>query len=31
VLISSLKVSEARLESLRRMGVGLKKMSIRIE
>jgi UDP-GlcNAc:undecaprenyl-phosphate/decaprenyl-phosphate GlcNAc-1-phosphate transferase len=31
VLISSFKVPEARLDSLRRMGVGLKKMSIRIE
>ena len=31
VLISSFKVPEARLDSLRRMGVCLKKMSIRIE
>jgi UDP-GlcNAc:undecaprenyl-phosphate GlcNAc-1-phosphate transferase len=31
VLISSFKVPEARLDSLRRMGVALKKMSIRIE
>ena len=31
VLISSFKVSEARLDSLRRMGVGFKKLSIRIE
>ena len=31
VLISSFKVPEARLDSLRRMGIGLKKMSIRIE
>ena len=31
VLISSFKVPEARLDSLRRMGVGLKKLSIRIE
>jgi UDP-GlcNAc:undecaprenyl-phosphate GlcNAc-1-phosphate transferase len=31
VLISSFKVPEARLDSLRRMGICLKKMSIRIE
>ena len=31
VLISSLKVPEAKLDMLRRMGIGLKKMSIRIE
>lgn len=31
VLISSFKVPEAKLEVLRRMGVGLKKLSIRIE
>ena len=31
VLISSFKVPEARLDSLRSMGVCLKKMSIRIE
>jgi UDP-GlcNAc:undecaprenyl-phosphate GlcNAc-1-phosphate transferase len=31
VLISSFKVPEAKLDMLRRMGVGLKKMSIRIE
>lgn len=31
VLISSFKVPEARLDRLRRMGVGLKKLSIRIE
>jgi UDP-GlcNAc:undecaprenyl-phosphate GlcNAc-1-phosphate transferase len=31
VLISSFKVPESRLDSLRRMGVGLKKLSIRIE
>lgn len=31
VLISSFKVPEARLDSLRRMGIGFKKMSIRIE
>lgn len=31
VLISSFKVPEGKLEGLRRMGVGLKKLSIRIE
>jgi UDP-GlcNAc:undecaprenyl-phosphate GlcNAc-1-phosphate transferase len=31
VLISSFKVPDAKLDTLRRMGVGLKKMSIRIE
>jgi len=31
VLISSFKVPESRLESLRRMGISLKKLSIRIE
>ena len=31
VLISSLKVPENKLDSIRRLGLGLKKMSIRIE
>jgi UDP-GlcNAc:undecaprenyl-phosphate GlcNAc-1-phosphate transferase len=31
ILISSLKVPESKLETLRGLGVGLKKMSIRIE
>jgi len=31
VLISSLKVPESKLDHIRRMGIGLKKMSIRIE